>query len=55
MDSSLTNFFSSSKVVVEDSETKQKVLKDKLTYIPNWLVNTVTNMQRHVFYPIFKY
>ncbi len=49
------NAFSSSKVVVEDSETKQKVLKDKLTYIPNWLVNTVTNMQRHVFYPIFKY
>ncbi len=47
------NAYSAGKVVAIDEVTGKKVVKDKITFIPNWLTNTLTNMQKVILEPLF--
>lgn len=47
------NAYSVGKVVVNDEVTGEKVVKDKITFIPNWLTNTLANMQKVILEPLF--
>lgn len=48
------NAFASTKVVGLDETTNQTVVKNKITYIPNWLGNTLNGIQKAIFDPLFK-
>ena len=47
------NAYSAGKVVAVDEVTGEKVVKDKITFIPNWLTNTLANMQKVILEPLF--